>query len=143
MQIKTFGSPPAQYFLGARYVPNDRGYYIKCGNFGTQKRTRLHRDMWEHFNGPVPEGYVVHHKDHNRAHNALDNFELITKAEHDALTMRELMVPVKCAICDKEYAARKNPNYDYSICSKACEKRAAKLRQNPDAFKRYKKPITL
>lgn len=141
MQIKTFDRPEPQYFLGARYMPSDRGYYTKCSNFEARKRTRLHRDMWEYFNGPIPDGYVVHHKDHDRSHNDMDNFELITKKEHDILTQQNLTIEVQCVICGKKYLARKNPNYDYSICSKPCEKRAARLRKNPNAAIRNRKPL--
>ena len=34
------------------------------------------------YNGPIPEGMVVHHKDENKAHNKIENFELKTNEEH-------------------------------------------------------------
>ena len=38
--------------------------------------------MWEFFNGPIPDGFEVHHKDGNTLNNVLDNFELVTHPEH-------------------------------------------------------------
>lgn len=38
--------------------------------------------VWTVFNGPIPKGYVIHHKDHNSLNDRLDNLELMTKAEH-------------------------------------------------------------
>lgn len=39
--------------------------------------------------GPIPEGYEVHHRNHNGADNRLDNFELVTVAWHDNYHQRE------------------------------------------------------
>lgn len=34
------------------------------------------------FNGPLPKGYIVHHKDHNKLNDNLDNLERLTISEH-------------------------------------------------------------
>lgn len=57
------------------------GYYL-CGKLVNGKRPRLHRYIWELFNGTIPKGYDVHHKDHNKDNNEIDNLELLTKREH-------------------------------------------------------------
>jgi hypothetical protein len=44
--------------------------------------TYLHRYVWEKFNGPIPEGYVIHHKDRDTTNNALENLECITTEQH-------------------------------------------------------------
>lgn len=38
--------------------------------------------VWEAFNGPIPKGYVIHHKDHNKLNDRLDNLQLMTNGEH-------------------------------------------------------------
>lgn len=38
--------------------------------------------LWEKYHGPIPEGYVIHHKDGNHYNNCLCNLELMTRAEH-------------------------------------------------------------
>lgn len=42
----------------------------------------LHIAVWEAFNGEVPDGYDVHHINHNPSDNRLENLELITRNEH-------------------------------------------------------------
>jgi hypothetical protein len=54
------------------------GYYL-CGKLVNGKRPRLHRYIWELFNGTIPKGYDVHHKDHNKDNNEINNLELLTK----------------------------------------------------------------
>lgn len=39
--------------------------------------------VWKLFNGEVPKGYVIHHKDHNKLNDRLDNLELMTVEEHN------------------------------------------------------------
>lgn len=51
------------------------GRHILCGR-------RLYYFVWELFNGPVPKGYQIHHKDHNKLNDALSNLELLTEFEH-------------------------------------------------------------
>lgn len=42
----------------------------------------LHRYVWEATNGPVPDGFVVHHIDHKKHNCALGNLELMGPSEH-------------------------------------------------------------
>lgn len=42
----------------------------------------LHRYVWEKHNGPVPDGFVVHHKDHDNQNNDIANLELVESKEH-------------------------------------------------------------
>lgn len=37
---------------------------------------------WEQTNGPVPNGSVIHHKDHNTLHDSLENLGLLTRQQH-------------------------------------------------------------
>ena len=37
---------------------------------------------WEFANGPVPKGYLVHHKDRNKLNDDPANLELMTRAQH-------------------------------------------------------------
>lgn len=43
---------------------------------------KVHQIIWEAFNGEIPEGYEVDHKDNNRLNNALDNLQLLTHADN-------------------------------------------------------------
>ena len=41
------------------------------------------RLVWEAFNGPIPAGYEVDHKDNNPENNRLDNLQLLTHKENN------------------------------------------------------------
>ena len=38
--------------------------------------------MWEKFNGPIPEGFEIHHKDENKVNYNINNLELIKIKQH-------------------------------------------------------------
>lgn len=42
----------------------------------------IYRLVYQLFVGPIPKGYVVHHKDHNKLNDKLDNLVLMTKSDH-------------------------------------------------------------
>ncbi len=72
---------PTVEFQGERYAIGVLGYYRKTRG----DRSYLHRDVWAHYNGPIPDGYDVHHVDHDKTHNSLPNLGLLTKADHTRL----------------------------------------------------------
>src|SRR3990167_4658349 len=38
--------------------------------------------VWESNFGKIPVGYFIHHKDHNKLNDKIDNLALVTRAEH-------------------------------------------------------------
>ena len=50
---------------------------------GKQVRQLAHRWIWEQANGPIPDGYEIHHRDHNPLNNDLDNLMCVTAEWHD------------------------------------------------------------
>jgi len=49
---------------------------------GVNKRVRRPRKIYEEHHGPIPKGYVVIHKDHNRYNDDPSNLEAISRAEN-------------------------------------------------------------
>jgi len=43
---------------------------------------RIHRLVWEKFVGPIPEGYVIHHRDNDGTNNALWNLNCVTQQQN-------------------------------------------------------------
>ena len=43
----------------------------------------IHILVYETFIGPIPKGYMVHHKDHDKFNNCVDNLEIMTAKEHN------------------------------------------------------------
>lgn len=68
-----------QRFLGVPYVRSEvTGCFNRVGGPGVRV---LHQVVWEHHNGPVPDGTVVRHKDVDTAHNDIDNLECLSPSE--------------------------------------------------------------
>lgn len=61
----------------------NRGYLhvILCKN-GKSKWYFVHRLVWSAFNGEIPEGMQINHKDEDKSNNRLDNLELVTRKEN-------------------------------------------------------------
>ena len=62
--------------------PN-RGY-LKIGIMKDGKRRyyRVHRLVWEAFNGQIPDGYEINHINENKLDNRLENLSLLTRKEN-------------------------------------------------------------
>lgn len=69
---------PIFEFLGVRYCRNFYGYYRSCG----KSKLALHREVWAHEHGPIPEGYEVHHKNEDKGDNRLENLECLPLFVH-------------------------------------------------------------
>lgn len=72
---------PAIHYGGRKYTMRNTGYYGATSG----DRHLLHRRIWEDANGPIPDGYDIHHRDENKTNNSLENFECLPKAEHTRL----------------------------------------------------------
>lgn len=88
-----------------RFSPCKDGKYAKVA---------VHRAMWEAFNGPIPEGMEVNHKNLDRADNRLDNLELLTHRENiqhaiDAYKAQGLLRAIKGT---KGFIAGKHNKYN-------------------------------
>lgn len=70
-----------QEFNGEKFTPQNNGYYRRSKG----DRRLMHRVVWEFYNGKIPHGFDIHHKDHNRTNNKIENLELLKKDEHSRL----------------------------------------------------------
>lgn len=71
-------------YKGKRFVKDMKnGYYHANARINGRPTTLLlHRVVWEDNNGAIPNGYQVHHKDHDRDNNSIENLELMTQSAH-------------------------------------------------------------
>jgi predicted nucleic acid-binding Zn ribbon protein len=81
MLYSSWGDKMLEYD-GLRFSKDKKtGYYLSTTKIDG-KRKRLHRYVWEKYNGEIPKGYAVHHKDNNKGNNDISNLELIKKEQH-------------------------------------------------------------
>ena len=71
------------YVDGIKFHLDEKsGYY---GGYFLKKKIRLHRYIWEKYNGEIPKGHHVHHKDKNKFNNNIDNLIVLSASEHEKL----------------------------------------------------------
>jgi len=65
---------------------NGKGYLKAALSLnGKTKTKKMHILVYETFVGEVPKGYDVHHINHNKSDNRVENLQLLTKSEHKKL----------------------------------------------------------
>lgn len=87
------------------------------------KTVATHRHVWEQANGPIPDGYEVHHKDHDRFNNELSNLELMTAAAHRAHHAKHNTKHPKekeCRICLQMFTPSPTKRARAQTCSPEC-----------------------
>lgn len=71
------------YFDGHKFRRDSKtGYYLASKPTYQGKRERLHCYVWRYFNGPIPDGFHVHHADENKANNNIENLRCIPTRLH-------------------------------------------------------------
>lgn len=153
LESKIFKSAVPKYDtdkVPSNYIFNGRTYtrYLKGDTFNYEHRKKiknkvverrfLHRDIYEFYNGEIPEGYLVHHVDGNHFNNNIENLSLLTATEHALHHHKGVnrfgnktaayghyakkAIPKTCVECGKSYEAHwKNQEY----CSVECRKKYA------------------
>lgn len=86
-------------FNGRKYTLRNTGYYGATSG----DRGLMHRHVWERHNGPIPDGFDVHHIDHDRSNNDPENLVCLAKDEHTRLHHAESwaeVVPSESPVID-------------------------------------------
>lgn len=82
MKLRTLvKSNEYQIFNGKKYTKRNNGYYALT----TGKRNLMHRDVWEYYNGIIPDKCDIHHIDEDKKNNDISNLECLSKSEHTKL----------------------------------------------------------
>lgn len=90
MKVEYSEDGKTAFFDGVKFRKDMKtGYYLAGRPTYNGKRERLHVYVWRYFNGPVADGYHVHHKDEDKSHNDIDNLECIPQFEHLSIHAKE------------------------------------------------------
>lgn len=115
-------------FVWRRYphYPGRTNRYF--GRTSGKDKLLLHRQIWQDVHGPIPHGFIVHHKDEDKTNNSVDNLELKEKGahtRHHCLGKRPasaLLWKVNCHACGE--SVEKWSNIPVKYCDHLCKKRA-------------------
>jgi hypothetical protein len=112
---KTWAGDAAYRLLKPR---KDSKHYLQIDfvRGGEYTRKRVHRVVWEAFNGPIEGRLEINHKDLNRSNNSLDNLEVVTHQQNlkhavDSYKAKGLLRAIKGV---KGFIAGKHSKYNNS-----------------------------
>lgn len=69
-------------FKGQKYRLSGR--YYRRHVWGSPGPSNLHRAIWEHHNGPIPEKHHIHHINGDPFDNRIENLECISAFKHNS-----------------------------------------------------------
>lgn len=72
---------PFREYDGRRYTIGTQGYYRATEG----DRELMHRAVWMRERGLIPEGWDVHHIDHDKTNNVIENLACMSKADYARL----------------------------------------------------------
>ncbi len=98
------------YLDGYKFTRDDKSGYYRCDSI----KKRLHRYVWEKYNGDIPEGFHIHHKNHDKANNHIDNLALVSHSSHAEHHMLERET-------NESYIAWRSENFEKNVRPKAAE----------------------
>ena len=94
-----------------------RVYYMAT----TSPRTYLHQDIYEDRHGPIPDGFHIHHINHDPLDNRVENLAALSPEAHAVLHGQEASRIIRtCAECGEQFSAVR---YRAKWCSPACKER--------------------
>lgn len=90
---------------------------------GRRKVCTYHRFVWESANGELPRGVVVHHRNHDKSDNRLENLQAIGLAEHGRQHHSKPLDRMTCPQCGESFQVRathRRKNQDGPFCGRSC-----------------------
>lgn len=104
------------YYTYGRIGNNDRFSVVLSKN-GKIKSKLVHRLVYETFVGEIPEGYDVHHINHNHRDNRVENLQLVEKTQHNELHKEDRISKTRKSVL--QYTLNGNYIGEYESTSEA------------------------
>lgn len=89
--------------------------------------------MQQHVGRQLDRFELVHHKDHNKRNNSIDNLEIVTPKEHALIHLQKHPLTWVCEHCGKEFTPHPTKRGGIKkTCSKKCRyARLSKISRDP------------
>jgi len=71
---------PSKKHLWRLTGSGEQHYRVVVGRDG--EKHIVHRAVWEHCHGPIPKGYIIHHRNGDTTDHRIENLECMTPREH-------------------------------------------------------------
>lgn len=114
-----------QKFDGITYGTKSNGRYTK--------NLQFHRMIYTYYCGEIPEGYEIHHRDHNPANNDISNLQCITSGEHCTIhNLEGRKKQIVCLNCGKIFTLTKRAHQLF--CSLECGNEYRAKNPNSDLY---------
>jgi len=86
------------------------------------KVVNAHRIIMEkHLGRKLFKNEIVHHINHNKKDNRIENLQILTHKEHSILHNQKYPIVKKCEWCGKEYKPSATKRKTSKSCSKKCQ----------------------
>lgn len=116
---------PSVAWRGQWWWQRADGYYAAWDR-NKKRPIQLHRKIWEAHRGSIPESFHLHHIDHDKTNNQIDNLEPMHPSDHMAhhridhiKAPRPEAKTIDCHQCGQPFVVEKLPSRK-KFCSHAC-----------------------
>src|SRR5215471_4035343 len=91
MEVGALAAREFVLYRGEKFWLQTTGRYFQSGRKDSPERL-LHRRVWSDANGPIPEGFEIHHRDSDWRNNDPTNLELVPISKHKRDHMRDRLL---------------------------------------------------
>ena len=116
-ELKNFSSAEIE-ILDETHVKFNGQIFAKTKKRHFYRAVSLHEAVWRFHFGDIPDGYVIHHRNGDKADNRIENLQLMTAAQHRAWHNQHDKISYHCDYCGKKFSAYKY--HKTKTCSDAC-----------------------